>query len=195
MDSKPLGNHTLKCTPTRSPSFESYSRFVCPFSRVSQKFRDFMPVGSLPAYVATKLRTVVTIELLLFLASKCSMLFTTLWYSAQQKRTRSNNFLYALYTIHHNFYSKDFLFILPSLFSWIHLASWEIPCVLLIIIEGSNKDNFAQVSPWAQRWREGTKGSQKSGAGGLLAEVMQDIQTLSAMAETEVAFKDYRSLA
>lgn len=102
-----------------------------------------------------------------------------------------------LYIVNHNFYSKDFFYfavIILDSFS-LHLASWEIPCVLLIIIEGSNKDNSAQVSLWARRWREGTKGNQKSGAGGLLAEVMQDIQTLSAMAETEVAFKDYRSLA
>lgn len=100
-----------------------------------------------------------------------------------------------LYTVDRNFYFKDFFFISPSSFWRIHLAPWEIPCVLLIIIEGFNKDNSAQVSLWAKRWREGTKGNQKSGAGGLLAEVMQDIQTLSAMAETEVAFKDYRSLA
>lgn len=38
-------------------------------------------------------------------------------------------------------------------------------------------------------------GNEKSGAGGLLSGVMRDIQTLSTVAETEVAFKDYRSLA
>lgn len=81
------------------------------------------------------------------------------------------------------------------LFRRIHLAPWETPCVFPIIIEGSNKDNSAQVRSWTQWWREGTKGNQKSEAGGLPTKVMQDIQTLSAMAETEVAFKDYRSLA
>lgn len=49
------------------------------------------------------------------------------------------------------------------------------------------------MNPAMTRRNEGE--NQKSVAGGLLAEVMQDIQTLSAMAETEVAFKDYRSLA
>lgn len=44
---------------------------------------------------------------------------------------------------------------------------------------------------------ESVKGSgdKKSGGGGLRSGVIRDIQTLSAVAETEVAFKDYRSLA
>lgn len=116
--------------------------------------------------------------------------------SHNKNTIRFNNFLYMyvlLCTVNYNLY---FTFFISSGSFWrVYLAPWEIPCVFLIIIKGFNKDNSAQVSPWDRRWREGTKGNQKSGAGGLLAEVMQDIQTLSAMAETEMAFKDYWSLA
>lgn len=103
-----------------------------------------------------------------------------------------------LYVYRHNrkFYYKDFFHFFAIILVNSHLAPWEVPRVHIIIVEGSNRDNSAQVSPWAPAMtRRNEKGNQKNGAGGSLAEVMQDIQTLSAMAETEVAFKDYRSLA
>lgn len=62
-----------------------------------------------------------------------------------------------------------------------------------------HKDNFIQVSLTVEPL--GRHGAGKRGwrrryeASKTLARVMRDIQTLSAVAETEVAFKDYRSLA
>lgn len=50
------------------------------------------------------------------------------------------------------------------------------------------------MSPWDDEGA-GTKREESNEASRLLAGVMRDMQTLSAIAGTEMAFKDYRSLA
>lgn len=92
--------------------------------------------------VATKYRTIVTIELMVFLASWCLMSFMTKRddISHNKNTIRSNNSLYTYTACYHNFYSKVFFHFFVIISANPPLAPWEDPCVVLIIIKGSNKD-------------------------------------------------------
>lgn len=76
-------------------------------------------------------------------------------------------------------------------------VSWEFPSVLPIIIERPNKENSVQVSFEVNRRmirRNEGQGEERSRWIARLGYARHS-DSISATAETEMAFKDYRSLA